>query len=58
MADRATVTVYIGNDTYRVTGAVKREYPKGLTVEDERGVIHYATFDRVQRTDGGKAWLW
>lgn len=58
MASKAVVTVYSGADAYRVTGRIMREYPKGLTVEDERGVIHYATFDRVSRIDERGAYLW
>ena len=58
MPDRATVTVYNCGDKQRVTGRIKQEYPKGLTIEDERGVVHYATFDRVEREKEGKAWLW
>lgn len=54
----ATVTVYNGSEAYRVTGTIRREYAKGLTVEDERGVIHYATFERVTMQTGGSDLLW
>lgn len=30
-----------------ITGKVANEYEKGLTIEDSRGIIYYATFDRV-----------
>jgi len=49
MSNKATVKIYNGSSWQSVTGNIHREYPKGLTIEDERGVIHYATFDRVQQ---------
>lgn len=54
---KATVTVYNGSSWQSVTGTIQREYPKGLTIEDERGVIHYATFDRVEREEELRAEL-
>ncbi|AHJ10761.1 hypothetical protein P106B_78 [Rhizobium phage vB_RglS_P106B] len=58
LGNRATVTVYNGAAAYHVTGPIKREYPKGLTIEDERGVVLYATFDRCTIIKESKGYLW
>lgn len=47
MPDTATVTVYDGGSKLEITGRIHKRYAKGLTVEDTRGVIYYATMDRV-----------
>ncbi len=54
----ATVTFYTGNGWINITGRIAKEYPKGLTVEDERGVIYYAPYERVIRQSARSEWLW
>lgn len=46
----------------RVTGKLIKRYQHGLTIDDERGVRYYATFDRViceeRGKDAGEGLLW
>lgn len=58
MSSTATVIVYNGNEKHVVTGKIKKEYPKGLTIEDERGVVYYANFERVEKHVQARAYLW
>lgn len=43
----ATVIVYNGGERLQITGPVLKQYTNGLTVQDERGVVWYATSDRA-----------
>ncbi len=47
---QATVQTYDGTKFVNVTGNVVKRYGKGLTIEDKRGVIYYATFDKVNES--------
>ena len=58
MSATATVEIFNGGERHYVTGRVKKEYKKGLTVEDERGVIYYADFERVEKHVELRALLW
>lgn len=58
MSNTATLTVYNASEPFDVTGKIKREYPKGLTIETDNGLVFYATFDRVKRDIERKALLW
>lgn len=56
---KATVKVYNGACWCVVTGTIVKRYDKGLTIDDERGVRHYATLDRVISADDViRATLW
>lgn len=54
----ATVTVYNGGERLQITGPVLKQYANGLTVQDERGVVWYASSDRVTINEQAKAYLW
>lgn len=32
---------------HQITGRLVKKYPLGLTIDDQDGIRHYATFDRV-----------
>lgn len=55
---QATVTVFNCGDAHIITGRILREYAKGLIIEDDRGVVYYAPFERVQRETQGSDMLW
>ena len=42
-----TATIYDAWRTHTITGKIIKFYPLGITIDDDRGVRHYATFDRV-----------
>lgn len=42
-----TETIWDAYRRYQITGKVVSRGDKGLTIEDSRGVRHYATFDRI-----------
>lgn len=54
----ATVTVYNGGERCTVTGKIVKRYANGLTVEDQRGVVYYATMDRVSIDEPTRGYLW
>lgn len=55
----ATIKAFNGSVWQTVTGFIVKRYEKGLTIDDERGVRYYATFDRViSADDQAKATLW
>lgn len=45
------VTIRDARTGQHITGRHIRDYSNGLTIEDSRGVLHYATTDRVIRRD-------
>jgi hypothetical protein len=53
----ATIVTYNGGMAHHVTGKIKREYSKGLTIEDERGVVYYAPFENVKQRET-RGYLW
>ncbi len=32
---------------WKISGNLVKRYPNGITIDDERGIRHYATLDRV-----------
>ena len=56
---KATLKVFNGANWCEVTGTIVKRYEKGMTIDDERGVRHYATLDRVVSADDvARALLW
>jgi hypothetical protein len=48
MSNTATVITYDGSTPRKSTGRIVRKYPTGaIVVEDRKGVIYYATPDRI-----------
>lgn len=48
MTNTATVITYDGPTPRQSTGRIVKEYPTGaIVVEDRRGVIYFATPDRI-----------
>lgn len=41
------VTIWDAWFTRQTTGKLVKEWPNGVTIDDERGVRHYATHDRI-----------
>ena len=54
---KATVTVYNGGERLQITGPIVKQYANGLTVQDERGVVWYATSDRAAIHEQAKGYL-
>lgn len=53
----ATVIVYNGGERLQITGPIVKQYANGLTVQDERGVIWYASNDRVIIDEPARGYL-
>lgn len=48
------VTIRDARTGQHITGRHVRDYSNGLTIEDSRGVLHYATTDRVINRNADK----